>query len=144
MDDSELEKSILITFGVIIIAVICWLSAGYIIKNPDEIIYQTTDSLYVKQYKIYNTDSVVCAFKKPQQYVGVISDKHTHAQFNGIPGKGGHYRKSYHTTIIYNSETYTTNSREIYNEYNEGDKVIIDEVFYPKHNIKILRKYDTR
>lgn len=144
MTYNKLEKSIHITIGIIIIAVICWLSVGYIIKKPDEILYQTTDSLYVKQYKIYNTDSIVYAFKKPQLYIGVISDKHTHTQFNGIPGKGGHYRKSYHTTIIYDNETYTTNSREIYNEYNEGDKVIIEEVFYPNHNIKILRKYDTR
>lgn len=143
MDDSKLGKSILITIGIFIIAVICWLSAGYIIKNPDEILYQTTDSLYVKQYKIYNTDSVVCAFKKPQLYVGIISDKHTHSQYNVI-GKAKLFRTSYHTTIIYDNETYTTNSSDIYHEYNEGDKVIIEEVFYPKHNIKILRKYDTR
>lgn len=143
MDDSELGKSILITIGIFIIAVICWLSAGYIIKNPDEILYQTTDSLYVKQYKIYNTDSIVCAFKKPQQYVGVISYKYTYRQLK-IIGVTSYFSTCYNTTIIYDNKTYTTNSSEIYHEYNEGDKVIIDEVFYPKYNIQILRKYDTR
>lgn len=145
MKDSKLEISIFITISVIIIAIIGWLTAGYIFKNPDEIIYQTTDSLYVKQYKIYNRDSVVRAFKKPQQYVGVISDKHKHSRFHGVPGKGGHRRTHYHTTIIYNNnKTYTTNRSDIYCEYNEGDKVIIEEVFYPNHNIKILQKHDIR
>ena len=144
-DSNKLEKSILIAIGIIIIAIIGWLSAGYIFKNPDEIIYQTTDSLYVKQYKKYNRDSVVCAFKKPQQYVGVILDKHKHSQYNGVPGKGGHFRTLYCTTIIYNdNEAYISNCSEIFHEYKEGDKVIIEEVFYPTHNIKILRKYDIR
>jgi hypothetical protein len=144
MTDSKLEISILITISVIIIAIISYLTAGYVFKNPDEIIYQTTDSLYVKQYKIYNRDSVVRAFKKPQQYVGIVSDKHKHMQFRGVPGKGGHYITRYQTTIVYNNETYITNCSAIYHEYNEGDKVIIEEVFYPNHNIKILRKYDIR
>jgi hypothetical protein len=87
----------------------------------------------------------VCAFKKPQQYVGIISDKYTYSYINGVPGKPNLGLKiSYHTTIIYDNKIYKTNSSEIYHEYNEGDKVIIEAVFYPKYNIKILRKYDTR
>ena len=131
-------KKLLITFAILFLGWLIYLGIGETVNNPDVIIKKTADSIYVKQYSIYNKDSVVRAFKQHKIYEGVVIDKHKHTNFVGIPGKGGHMKTSYRTTIKYNGETYNYNGRNYYDKYNEGDKVRVMEFWYPYHDKKIL------
>lgn len=133
-------KKLLITFAILFLGWLLYLGIGVIVSNPDVIIRETSDSIYVKQYSIYNKDSVVRVFKQHKIYEGVVTDKHKHTRFVGIPGRGGHTQITYHTTIKYNGETYDYNGRNCYNRYNEGDTVNVKEVWYPYHDIEILDK----
>ena len=132
-------KKLLITFAILFFGWLIYLGIGVIVSNPDVIIRETADTIYVKQYGIYNKDSVVRVFKQHKIYEGVVIDKHKHTNFVGIPGKGGHTQTTYRTTIKYNGETtYNHNGRNFYNKYNEGDKVRVKEFWYPYHDVKIL------
>lgn len=131
-------KKLLITFAILFLGWLIYLGIGETVNNPDVIIKETADSIYVKQYSIYNKDSVVRAFKQHKIYEGVVIDKHKHTNFVGIPGKGGHMKTSYRTTIKYNGETHNYNGRNYYDKYNEGDKVRVMEFWYPYHDKKIL------
>lgn len=133
-------KKLLITFTILFLGWLIYLGIGETVNNPDVIIKETADSIYVKQYGIYNKDSVVCVFKQHKIYEGVVTNKHKHNRLVGIPGKGGHTQTTYHTTIKYNGETYNYNGRNCYHRYNEGDTVTVKEVWYPYHDVKILDK----
>ena len=131
-------KKLLITFAILFLGWLIYLGIGETVNNPDVIIKETADSIYVKQYSIYNKDSVVRAYKQHKIYEGVVIDKHKHTNFVGIPGKGGHMKTSYRTTIKYNGETHNYNGCNYYDKYNEGDKVRVMEFWYPYHDKKIL------
>lgn len=131
-------KKLLITFAILFFGWLIYLGIGEIVKNPDVIIKETADSIYVKQYGIYNKDSEVRVFKQHKIYEGVVIDKHRHTRFVGIPGRGGHTQTTYRTTIKYNGETYGYRGRDYYNKYNEGDTVTVKEFWYPYHDVEIL------
>lgn len=133
-------KKLLITFAILFLGWVIYLGIGETVNNPDVIIKETADSIYVKQYGIYNKDSVVRAFRQHKIYEGVVTDKHKHTRFVGIPGKGGHMQTTYRTTIKYNGETYDFRDRDYYNKYNEGDTVTVKEFWYPYHDVEILDK----
>lgn len=131
-------KKLLIAFAILFLGWLIYLGIGETVNNPDVIIKETADSIYVKQYGIYNKDSVVRVFKQNKIYEGVVIDKHRHTRFVGIPGKGGHMQTTYRTTIKYNGETYDYPYGDYYNRYNEGDTVNIKEFWYPYHDIVVL------
>lgn len=131
-------KKLLITFAILFLVWLIYLGIGETVNNPDVIIKETTDSIYVKQYSIYNKDSVVRAFKQHKIYEGVVIDKHKHTSYVGVAGKGGHMKTSYRTTIKYNGETYDYHGSNYYHRHNEGDKVRVKEFWYPYHDVEIL------
>ena len=131
-------KKLLITLAILFLGWLIYLGIGETVNNPDVIIRETDDSIYVKQYSIYNKDSVVRAFKQHKIYVGVVTDKHIHTRFVGVPGKGGHVQTTYRTTIKYNGETHYYNGSDYYHRHNEGDKVRVKEFWYPYHDIVVL------
>lgn len=133
-------KKLLIAFAILCLGWIMYLGIGIIVSNPDVIIRETADSIYVKQYSIYNKDSVVSAFGQPKIYEGVVTDKHRHTRFVGMPGKGGHTQTTYRITIKYNCKTYNFHSSNYYHRYNEGDTVTVKEFWYPYHDVEILDK----
>lgn len=133
-------KKLLIAFAILFLGWLIYLGIGVIERNPDVIIRETANSIYVKQYSIYNKDSVVRAFRQHKIYEGIVTDKHKHTRFVGIPGKGGHMQTTYRTTIKYNGETYDYHGRNYYHRYNEGDRVTVKEVWYPYHDVEILDK----
>ena len=130
-------KKLLIAFAILFLGWLMYLGIGVIESNPDVIIRETVDLIYVKQYGIYNKDSVVRVFKQHKIYKGVVTDKHKHSSFVGVPGKGGHIRTTYRTTIKYNDETYDYHGSNYYHRYYEGDTVTVKEVWYPYHEIII-------
>ena len=73
-------KKLLIAFAILL-GWLIYLVIGETVNNPDVIIKETADSIYVKQYGIYNKDSVVRAFKQHKIYEGVVTDKHRHSSF---------------------------------------------------------------
>jgi hypothetical protein len=124
-------------FGVVsAIGVVGWYLLGNIVRNSDQIVEQTTDSLYVKQYTLYNRDSIVSVYKKPQQFVGVVSKKLKTTQFSIVSGT----KETVYTIITYKDKTFETRNRSIYNEYNKGDLVTIEESWYPQHTLKIIKR----
>ena len=131
-------KKLLITSAILFLGWLIYLGIGETVNNPDVIIRETADSIYVKQYSIYNKDSVVRAFKQHKIYKGVVIDKHKHTCFVGVPGKGGHIKTTYRTTIKYNGETLVYHDRDFYHRHNKGDKVRVKEFWYPYHHIVIL------
>ena len=131
-------KKLLIAFAILFLGWLIYLGVGVIVSNPDVIIRETADTIYVKQYSIYNKDSVVSAFGQPKIYEGVVTDKHRHTRFVGIPGKGGYTQTTYRTTIEYNNKTFDYHGSNYYHRYNEGDKVRVKEFWYPYHDVEIL------
>lgn len=111
---------------------------GGIITKEDVIVKRTSDYLYVKKYSLYNRDSTVYKYPATKTYQGIIQNKRRWSNFTGVPGKGGHYRTNYRTTVSYNNEHYTFTSSSVYNKYKEGDKVKVKVTHYPYYSIDLI------
>lgn len=125
---------------VLLSIVFTWWVIGYIICNNDVIIKENDTHLYVKRYSWYNKDSTIYKFHKPIKYEGEIIRKEINKRFVGIIGKGGHIHTDYIIIVQFNKTTYKFNDYKIYNSYNENEKVIVKETFYPTHDIKLYKK----
>lgn len=126
-------------FGISALVILFgWLIYGGIITKEDVIVKRTSDYLYVKEYSWYNKDSTVYKYPATKIYQGVIRNKHRSSNFVGVPGKGGHYRTNYRTTVSYNNEQHTFTGSSVYNKYKEGDKVKVKVKHYPYYSIDIV------
>ena len=123
-------------FIIGILILLIWIIIGVVIQKDDVIINETDTHITVKQYRMYNADSVINTYKKPIRYEGTVIGKQS--KFVGVIGKGGHRR--YYVTIKYNNKEIKLKGRNHYYKYNEGDKVIVEEKFYPREEIKIYKK----
>ena len=122
-----------------IIPIFCiWWVYGFIVAKKDVIVKSTSDYLYVKEYSWYNKDSTVYKYPATKIYQGVIRNKRSYRNLVGVPGKGGHYRTNYRTTVSYNNEQYTFTGSSVYNKYKEGDKVKVKVTHYPYYLIDIV------
>ena len=113
-----------------------WIIIGVVIQKDDVIINETDTHITVKEYRMYNADSVINIYKKPIRYEGVVVNKTS--RFHGVVGKGGH--RKYYVSVKYNNKEIKLNGRNLYNKYNEGDKVIVEEKFYPIEEINLYKK----
>lgn len=121
------------------VSIFCiWWVYGFIVAKKDVIVKRTSDYLYVKEYSWYNKDSTVYRYPATKIYQGVILNKHRSSNFVGVPGKGGHYRTNYRTTVSYNNEQYTFSGSNVYNTYKEGDKVKVRVTHYPYYSVNIV------
>lgn len=126
-------------FGIsLLIILFGFLIYGGIITKEDVIVKRTSDYLYVKKYSLYNKDSTVHKYPATKIYQGVIRNKRRHNNFVGVPGKGGHYRTNYRTTVSYNNEQHTFTGSGVYYRYKEGDKVKVKVKYYPYYSIDIV------
>ena len=126
-------------FGISVLVILFgWLVYGGIITKDDVIVKKTSDYLYVKKYSLYNKDSTIYKYPATKIYQGVISNKRRSSNFVGVPGKGGHYKTNYRTTVSYNNEQHTFTGYSVYNKYKEGDKVKIKVKRYPYYSIDIV------
>lgn len=130
---------ILKIFGIsVLVTLFGLLIYGGIITKEDVIVKRTSDYLYVKKYSLYNRDSTVYKYPATKIYQGVIQNKRKSSNFVGVPGKGGHYRTSYRTTVSYNNEYYTFTGSSMYHKYKKGDKVKVRVTHYPYYSIDIV------
>ena len=130
---------ILKIFGIsVVVTLFGLLIYGGIITKEDVIVKRTSDYLYVKKYSLYNKDSTVYKYPATKIYQGVIQNKRRWSNFVGVPGKGGHYRTNYRTTVSYNNEQYTFTGSSMYNKYREGDKVKVKVKYYPYYSVDIV------
>lgn len=129
-----MKGSIYFLIGILILLI--WIIIGVVIQKDDVIINETDTHITVKQYRMYNADSVINVYKKPIRYEGVVVNKTS--RFHGVVGKGGHRR--YYITIKYNNKEVKLKDRNLYNNYKEGDKVIVEEKFYPIEEIVVYEK----
>lgn len=113
-----------------------WIIVGVLMQKEDVIINETDTHITVKQYRMYNADSVINVYKKPIRYEGVVVNKTS--RFHGVVGKGGH--RKYYVSVKYNNKEIKLNGRNLYEKYNEGDKVIVEEKFYPIEEINLYKK----
>lgn len=123
-------------FIIGILILLIWIIIGVVIQKDDVIINETDTHITVKEYRMYNADSVINTYKKPIRYEGIVVNKTS--RFHGVIGKGGHRR--YYVTVKYNNKEIKLNGRNHYYKYNEGDKVIVEEKFYPIQEINIYKK----
>lgn len=130
-----MKGSTYFVIGILILLV--WIIVGVVIQKDDVIINETDTHITVKQYCMYNADSVINVYKKPIQYEGTVIGKQRRVV--GVIGKGGHIR--YDVTVKYNNKEKKLNDRNLYDKYNEGDKVIVEEKFYPIEEIVVYEKY---
>ena len=129
-----MKGSIYFLIGILILLV--WIIVGVVIQKEDVIINETDTHITVKEYRMYNADSVINIYKKPIQYEGTVIDKQS--RFVGVIGKGGH--RKYYVTVKYNNKEIKLKGRNHYYKYNEGDKVIVEEKFYPIEEIVVYGK----
>ncbi len=123
-------------FIIGIVILLIWIIVGVVIQKDDVIISETDTHITVKQYCMYNADSVINVYKKPIRYEGTVVNKTS--RFHGVAGKGGHRR--YYVTVKYNNKEIILNGGNHYYKYNEGDKVIVEEKFYPFEEINLYKK----
>lgn len=117
---------------------ILYLFIGCIVTNPNEIIEQNSEYIIVKEYKMYNSGSTINKYPANKIYDGVVIDKEKHSQYVGVPGKGGHPQIRKYVTVQFNGRTLRIESSSLYNKYNEGDKINVKEVWYPRYDIIVL------
>ena len=129
-----MKGSIYFIIGIVILLI--WIIVGVVIQKDDAIINETDTHITVKQYRMYNADSVINVYKKPIRYEGTVVNKTS--RFHGVVGKGGHRR--YYVTVKYNNKEHTLRGREYYYTYEKGDKVIVEEKFYPIEEINLYKK----
>lgn len=123
-------------FLIALLNLFIWIIVGVLMQKEDVIINETDTHITVKQYRMYNADSVINVYKKPIRYEGVVVNKTS--RFHGVAGKGGH--RKYYVSVKYNNKEIKLNGRNLYNKYNEGDKVIVEEKFYPIEEINLYEK----
>ncbi len=123
-------------FLIVLLNLFIWIIVGVLMQKEDVIINETDTHITVKQYRMYNADSVINIYKKPIRYEGVVVNKTS--RFHGVVGKGGH--RKYYVSVKYNNKEIKLNGRNLYNKYNEGDKVIVEEKFYPIEEINLYEK----
>ena len=130
-----------VIFFSIIASILIFVFVGIIVQNDDVIVKETSTHLYVKEYSMYNKDSVINVYKKPMRYNGIITNKRTFRHFVGVVGKGGHYKTNYYITVQYNNKTHEFQSSELYHQYTEKEDVVVEEVFYPRTQINLYKKH---
>ena len=123
-------------FIIGILTLFIWIIVGVVTQKDDVIINETDTHITVKQYRIYNADSVINVYKKPIRYGGIVVNKTS--RFHGVIGKGGH--RKYYVTVKYNDKEHTLRGREYYYTYEKGENVIVEERFYPIQEINIYKK----
>ena len=112
-----------------------YLAVGIIERNPNVIVKQDSEYLWVKTYSLYNKDSCICKYHQPIVYEGEVIKRKSN--FVGVPGKGGY--RVYKTYIRYNkNEEHIEKRRSYYNTHKEGDKVKIKVSFYPSYKLEVL------
>ena len=122
-------------FPTLLFGGVIYILVGDIKRNPDTIIKENSEYLWVRTYSLYNKDSCVYRYHQPIIYEGEVINRRTY--FVGLPGKGGHW--AYSTDIRYNgNEEYTEMGWSYYDSHNEGDKVKIKISFYPYYEIEVL------
>ena len=117
---------------------ILYFFIGCIVTNPDKIIEQNSEYIIVKEYKLYNSGSTINKYPADKIYDGVVIDKERHTYYVGVPGKGGHPQIRKYVTVQFNGRTLRIESSSLYDKYNECDKVKVEEVWYPRHDIIVL------
>ena len=128
-----MKGSIYFAIGILILLI--WIIIGVVIQKDDVIINETDTHITVKEYRMYNADSVINVYKKPIRYDGIVSDKYRRTR-----RVNGHIRRSYYIVVKYNDKEHTLRSREYYNTYEKGNKVIVEEKFYPIPEIVVYEK----
>lgn len=123
-------------FLIALLNLFIWIIIGALIQKEDVIINETETHITVKEYRMYNVDSIINIYKKPIRYNGIVINKNS--RFSGVVGKGGH--RKYYITVKYNNKEIKLNGINLYNKYNEGDKVIVEEKFYPIEEINLYEK----
>ena len=128
-----MKGKVLIFIGIF--ALVIWIVIGAVIQKDDVIINETDTHITVKQYRMYNVDSIINTYKKPIRYNGIVVNKTS--RFHGVVGKGGHRR--YYVIVRYNNNNkeIRLNGRNHYSKYNKGDKVIVEEKYYPIEEINV-------
>ena len=80
-------------FIIGILTLFIWIIVGVVTQKDDVIINETDTHITVKQYRMYNADSVINVYKKPIRYEGTVIGKQRRVV--GVIGKGGHITHSY-------------------------------------------------
>ena len=128
-----MKGSIYFIIGILILLI--WIIVGVVVQKDDVIINETDTHITVKEYRMYNVDSVINVYKKPIRYEGIVSDKYRRTR-----RVNGHTRRSHYIVVKYNDKEYTLRGREYYDTYEKGDKVIVEEKFYPIEEINLYKK----
>ena len=122
-------------FPTLLLGGVIYILIGHIKRNPDVIIKEDSEYLWVKTYSLYNKDSCIYKYHQPIIYEGEVINRRIY--FAGVHGKGGHWVHS--TDIRYNgNKEYTEMSWSYYDTHKEGDKVKIKVSFYPYYEIEVL------
>lgn len=134
------EKVFFISFVCILSCMIIYLLGGLVFSSRPVIVKETKDYIYVKKYALYNRDSTVYKYHQPIKYDGIVTKKYKYGAFMGVPGKGGHFVHHYHIDIQFNNTVHKLSGRTYYDMFNEGDKVIVIEKFWPYNDYEYVLK----
>jgi hypothetical protein len=104
--------------------------AAFVMHKPDEVVRETSDSIYVKHYSMFGTSSEVIEYSQPKIHDGVVTHKERTRHFRGVVGKGGHWVTRYNITIEFNGKTIKYNDQQLYEKYEKGSMVKVKESWY--------------
>lgn len=123
-----MKKILYILFSILILS-----SCEFSSLKSDRIVKKTNDSIYVMHYSFWTGDSCILNYHQPIQYICKICNKrHKHRKLYIWSNKGNLIRLNYYSN---------QNKYYIYDNTKIGDLVIVDEHFYPIHEIYYNSKY---
>lgn len=134
------SKVAAIIFSFIVIVLPLTFVSYFVFTPSDKLVKEDTEYLYIKEYKLWGTDSCTYRYHKPIVHDGVITNIETRTYIMGVIGKGGHWQTDTNITILFDGKTY----KDTYTEwgtsstvkYKKGNKVKVKEIFYPHYVVK--------
>lgn len=119
----------ILMLSIMVVGIAVSLAAA-VMHEPDEVVRETADSIYVKHYSMFGTSSEIIEYSQPKIHDGVVTHKEMSRHFRGIVGKGGHWVTRYNITIEYNGKAIRYNDRYLYEKYEKGSMVKVKESWY--------------
>ena len=134
------EKWFFISLACILLSMVIYLLGGLIFSSRPVVVKETKDYIYVKKYALYNRDSTVYKYHQPIKYNGIVTRKYKNGSWTGLPGKGGVFVQHYHVYVQFNNIVHELSGRTYYDMFNEGDKVVVIEKFWPRNDYEYILK----
>ena len=118
------QIAIFVFYCVFVFGLSVIITGAAFTSDPKEI---KTDKkyVYVRKYKIFNYKSEIVKYPAPKTFDGIIEDASDYEALINIGGE---------------SKRYDVNNYCILDSLKENDKVMVKEMFWPRHEVELKKR----